>query len=404
MKHAGQDTKTKQNALLETLKKDSLDAVILHDATSICWLLNVRAFDVPFAPCITAYLIAYSSGKIKLFTSSLAGPSVESYLKNNNVTLAGLDSFEKSLMELKNKKVLLSELAPFFLAERLKNYVLGKDPCLLPKAIKNKIELQGALKAGAKDSKALMNFFNWLDKALKGKKLTELDIVDKLIQFRKEQKNFISPSFPNIVGFNDNAAIIHYQPKESSNKKITGNGILLIDSGGHYLEGTTDITRTIAIGKPTAEQIHNFTLVLKGHISLITSIFPEGACGAHLDTLAHIALWKEGKDYDHGTGHGVGSVLEVHEGPQSISRNGTYPLMEGMIVSVEPGFYKPKHYGIRIENLAYIKKSKFPGYLTFEALTYVPIDAKLVDHKMLTRDETDWLLNYNRKCSEIHKA
>ena len=271
----------------------------------------------------------------------------------------------------------------------------------MPKACKNKTELQGALKAGIKDTKALMNFFNWLYKTLKKTTLTELDIVDKLIQFRKEQKNFISPSFPSIVGFNSNGAVIHYHPKPASNKKITGNGILLIDSGSQYLEGTTDITRTIAIGKPSSEQIHNFTLVLKGHINLITAVFPQGTCGSQLDILAHLALWKEGKDYDHGTGHGVGSVLDVHEGPQNISRNSLVPLKEGMIVSIEPGFYKPKYYGIRIENLAYIKKAKFPGYLTFEALTYVPIDLKLVDFNILTKDEADWLKNYNKKCDEI---
>lgn len=401
LKHAGQATKAKSQLLTNHMKQKGLDGIIISDVTSICWLLNVRAFDIPFAPCITAYLIAHASGKLELFTSSKADADVKSYLRNNKVTIARLDSFEKAFEQLKTKKLQLSGQAPFFFIKKLKHYVLDEDPCLLPKACKNKVELQGAMKAGTKDSKALINFFNWLNEILPKKNLTELDLVAKLIQLRQEQENFISPSFPSIVGFNQNAAVIHYLPNKSSNKAITGNGILLVDSGGHYLEGTTDITRTIAIGAPTPEQIHNFTLVLKGHINLITAIFPEGTSGAQLDVLAHAALWKEGKDYDHGTGHGVGSVLEVHEGPQNIGRHGHVPLREGMIVSVEPGFYKPKHYGIRIENLAYVKKSEIPGYLAFEALTYVPIDTKLVDLDILTEDEAAWLENYNMKCNEI---
>jgi Xaa-Pro aminopeptidase len=176
------------------------------------------------------------------------------------------------------------------------------------------------------------------------------------------------------------------------------------DSGGQYLDGTTDITRTIAIGSPTSEQIHNFTLVLKSHINLITAVFPERTCGSQLDTLARIALWKEGKDYDHGTGHGVGSFLGIHEGPQNIvKQSGAAPLQEGMIVSIEPGFYKIKCYGIRIENLAYVKKSNFAGYLTFEVLTYVPIDNQLIDFNMLTEAETIWVKKYDKKCYEISK-
>jgi Xaa-Pro aminopeptidase len=402
LKYSGQSTKDKKRILIDHIQNNNLDAVILTDLTSICWLLNVRAHDLPFAPCMNARLISKASGQFELFTDATANSQIKKYLTNNNVTLIPLDLFEKELVRLKDKKLQLSGQAPYFLIQQLKNYVIAEDPCLLPKACKNKIEIQGAIRAGIKDSRVLINFFKWLNETLPERKVMELDVVQKLIRFRKEQKGFLSPSFPSIVGFNKNAALAHYFPTKSSNKQILGNGLLLIDSGGQYIDGTTDITRTIAIDTPSPEQIHNFTIVLKGHINLITAIFPEGTSGAQLDTLARAPLWKEGKDYEHGTGHGVGSFLAVHEGPQNIVKNyGTVPLKENMIVSIEPGFYKPKDYGIRIENLAYIKKANFSGYLTFEVLTYVHIDYKLINFDMLTNDEANWVKNYNLKCNEI---
>lgn len=405
LKYAGQTTNAKKKFLCKHLKENELDALILTDTTSICWLLNIRSLDIPFTPCMNAYLIIHVSGKLELFTDASANHSTQNYLTKNNIAISSIASFKKALNLLKNKSVQISDQSPFFIAHNLKHPIIAEDPCSLLKACKNNTELQGAISAGIKDSKALINFFNWLQKEHSKKTLTELDISDALITFRKKQINFISPSFPSIVGFNENSALIHYLPKKSSNKKIKGNGILLIDSGGQYLEGTTDTTRTIAIGKPTLEQIHNFTLVLKGHINLTTAIFPEGTCGSQLDALARMYLWHEGKDYAHGTGHGVGSFLKVHEGPQGISqRYATTPLKEGMIVSIEPGFYKSKSYGIRIENLVYIKKSKFTSYLAFEVLTYVPIDEKLVNFKLLTKKEADWLKNYNKKCYEIFNS
>jgi len=234
--------------------------------------------------------------------------------------------------------------------------------------------------------------------------IDEIKAAETLLEFRKENPDFLYPSFSTIAGFASNGAVIHYHATTKTNKKISGNSLLLLDSGGQYFGkdfcGTTDVTRTIAIGKPTAEMIENFTRVLKGHIALALARFPIGTSGAQLDVLARQYLWQVGLDYDHGTGHGVGSFLLVHECPQNVSRRGHQPLLPGMIISNEPGFYKENEYGIRIENLMLVEKES-DKFLCFKTLTLVPIDPRLVDFKMLTQDEKKWLCDYHRQIFDV---
>ena len=375
---------------------------MITDIASSRWLLNIRSKNVPFMPCIPCYLIVDKSGKVLLFTDNYYNDNVEKYFRNNNVAVYDLAELPNQLKKYDTKPVQISIQASHWLWQLLKNPIAGEDPCLLTKACKNKTELIGAQTACLLDSKAIMKCLNWTKTAKV--QITELDISNKILEFQRQEKTFVSSSFPSIVAFKENASLVHYRPTEIANKCVQGNGLLLIDAGGQYLSGTTDTTRTIALGQPTKEQIHNFTLVLKGHLNLIMAVFPEGTSGEQLDSLARMYLWHEGKDYDHGTGHGVGSFLSVHEGPQNIAKHASAPLCANMIVSIEPGFYKPGEYGIRIENLAYVKKHKTPGYLSFEVLTFIIIDENLIDFTMLTDQEIQWVRSYNKRCHEVFKS
>jgi Xaa-Pro aminopeptidase len=276
-------------------------------------------------------------------------------------------------------------------AKQFKKTVEVADPIQLLKACKNKTEIAGVTNAHIRDGAALTQFLCWLDSNWKGE--TEISVTEKLRTFRAAQPLFRDLSFATIAGMGANGAIVHYHATPNTNKKLT-NGLFLLDSGGQYLDGTTDVTRTIALDTPTAEQKADFTSVLKGHIALGSAVFPKGTAGIELDALARMPLWKAGKDYDHGTGHGVGCYLSVHEGPQGISRRNNIPLQPGMILSNEPGFYKAGEYGIRIENLVLVKE-KDKTFLCFETLTLAPIDRRLIDKKMLEVDEINWLNAYH---------
>jgi Xaa-Pro aminopeptidase len=392
--YAGEIPENKLKIVSSFLKEKGVESVVLSNPESICWLLNIRGNDLEFTPIVLCYAIVSKNGPVKLFLSHKPSNETNKYLKDNNVQIFTPNQFQKEISKLSGK-VCINKNTSFWIASNLRDYVVEEDPCLLPKACKNKIEINGAIQAHIKDGTAMQECLDWLHANLGKKKITELSLSEKLLEFRQKQKGFFSPSFQSIVGFKDNGAIIHHKATKENHKEIKGNGLLLIDSGGQYFEGTTDITRTIAIGKPTAEQIHNFTLVLKGHIKVLSAVFPESFTGADLDKLAREDLKKEGKDYAHGTGHGVGSFLSVHEGPQSISSKGVVKLQPGMILSIEPGFYKEGEYGIRIESLAYVKKAKKSGYLEFVVLTKVPIDEKLVDFNLLTPQEKEWLQEYN---------
>jgi Xaa-Pro aminopeptidase len=281
------------------------------------------------------------------------------------------------------------------------------DPCMLPKACKNRVELDGTREAHRRDGAAVTRFLAWLARTAAQGGLREIAASDRLEAFRKEGQYFRDLSFPTISGAGSNGAIVHYRASPETEKLLEPGTLYLLDSGAQYLDGTTDITRTIAIGEPTAEMRENFTRVLKGHIALATARFPKGTTGTQLDSFARRALWQVGLDYDHGTGHGVGSYLSVHEGPQRISKApNTQPLLPGMIVSNEPGYYKTGAYGIRIENLIVVQpderdaKENGRDMLHFETITLAPIDRNLVARDLLDRDEAAWLDGYHARVRE----
>jgi Xaa-Pro aminopeptidase len=281
----------------------------------------------------------------------------------------------------------------------------GVDPCQLPKACKNPVEVEGARKAHIRDGAAVSKFLAWMAREAPGGHLTEIDVAEMLEGCRREQGGLTDLSFDSISGSGEHAALPHYRVTRSSNRTLNKDEIFLIDSGGQYPDGTTDITRTMIVGTPSAEMKDRFTRVLKGHISLATVRFPEGTTGAQLDTLARRPLWDAGCDYDHGTGHGVGSYLSVHEGPQSISKKPiTQPLLPGMICSNEPGFYKTGEYGIRIENLVVVSEAKDIGgdrkVMEFETITLAPIDLNLIELSLLSAEEKDWLNAYHVRVRE----
>ncbi|TVS92560.1 M24 family metallopeptidase, partial [Wolbachia pipientis] len=269
-----------------------------------------------------------------------------------------------------------------------------EDPCLIYKAVKNQTEIAGAINAHIKDGVAVTNFLYWLENNV-GNGITELKAEERILEHRKEQDLFKQPSFPTISAFNENGAIIHYRASSKTNKVIQKSGLYLIDSGGQYLNGTTDVTRTVVVGNPTNEQITHYTIVLKAHIAIASVIFPSGTTGGELDILARTHLWKFGMDYMHGTGHGVGSYLSVHEGPQAISKGNKMKLTPGMILSNEPGYYIPGEYGIRIENLMYVDRQE-NSFLHFKQLTFIPYDRRLIDVQMLTKDEIEWINSYHQ--------
>jgi Xaa-Pro aminopeptidase len=284
--------------------------------------------------------------------------------------------------------------------------VRGKDVCELPKARKNETELAGARAAHERDGVAMSRFLSWFDREAPKGRLDEIKAAKQLELYRTETGKLRDISFPTISAYGPNAASPHYRVTETSNRKIKGDGIYLVDSGGQYFDGTTDITRTIAVGRPTEAMRDRFTRVIKGHIAIATARFPKGTSGAQLDVLARKALWDTGLDFDHGTGHGVGSYLSVHEGPQRISKLGHVPLEPGMIVSNEPGYYREDEYGIRIENLLAVRPlerrdGEEREMMSFETLTWAPIDLHLVNAALLTEDETEWLDDYHERVFEV---
>lgn len=409
---AGETSSVKRKRVANILKEASVNALVLTSLDSIAWLLNIRGEDVECTPLALSFAILHQSGKADLFidpeklnddVSKHLGKSVSCYEK---------DRFEEALAALgKSKKRVMvdpkrAHKAIFdILMSANAEIVEAADPCQIDKACKNQIELEGTRAAHVRDAAAVCRFLCWLDENGPSGKYDELDAVKKLYQFREEVPLFRGNSFDTISGAGSNGAIVHYNVKEAKSKRIEKNMLYLVDSGGQYLDGTTDVTRTVAIGEPTEEQRDNFTRVLKGHIALAQARFPKGRTGAHLDTLARKPLWDVGLDYDHGTGHGVGCYLGVHEGPQSISPLGhSVALQAGMILSNEPGYYKTGEYGIRIENLVIVRNSDFRGQErpmhTFETITLVPIDTRLVNAHMMNVAEITWLNIYHAKVRE----
>ncbi|MFY9287599.1 MAG: aminopeptidase P family protein [Alphaproteobacteria bacterium] len=411
MIYAGKSNIEKREMIASELQRKNLSAAVITDPASIAWLLNIRGGDVPNTPLPLSFAIIRASSRVKWFVD---GRKVTGGLQDHLTSQVDIEDpkqFPYALDQLANEKQPVridpTEAASWIL-ERLKaakvQLDLGEDLCVLPKACKNQIELEGMRSAHRRDGAALVKFFAWLEKALVTDTVTEISAEEKLAEFRSAHNLYRGPSFDTISGAGGHGAIVHYRATQVSNRKLENGQLYLLDSGGQYLDGTTDVTRTISIGAPTAEMRDRFTRVLKGHIALASIRFPEGTTGADLDVLARQPLWAVGLDYNHGTGHGVGTYLGVHEGPQGISKRNKVPLKPGMVVSNEPGYYKAGQYGIRVENLQAVVEtvdiSSERKMLGFETLTLVPIDRRLIEVDMLTKDERDWVNNYHIRVRE----
>lgn len=402
---AGESSADKRARLAADMKKAGHRAAVLTLPDSICWLLNIRGADIPHVPIVQAYAILHDDGAVLLFADPAKFDGVD---PKPDFSLRPFEDFAESLGELTGPVRLDRNSAPkgaaLALAAAGIEIALADDPCVLPKACKNQTELDGARSAHLRDAAAMVKFLRWLDDAAPSGRLTEISVVERLENFRRESNALTDISFETIAGAGPDAALPHYRVNEASNRPVVPGELLLVDSGGQYRDGTTDITRTIATGPAEPEEIRAFTLVLKGMIAISRVRFPRGLAGRDLDALARYPLWLDGRDYDHGTGHGVGSFLSVHEGPQRISRLSEAPLRPGMILSNEPGYYREGHFGIRTENLIVVRAADKTGdgrdQLDFETLSFVPIDKRLIEKDLLTEDEVAWLDAYHQTCFE----
>ncbi len=409
---AGQSHAEKRSLVAAWLAERGCDAVVIAALDSVAWLLNVRGRDVPRTPVALAFAIVHADASVDLFAApDKITPALTAHL-GAQVRCHPRDRFEAALKGFAGRRVSAdpqSCVAAIFDALEAGGATIleARDPCVLPRAIKNKVEVAGTVAAHVRDGAALTRFLAWFDREAPKGGLDELSAAERLRQFRAETNSLEDLSFDTISAAGPNAALPHYRVSAETNLPIAMNSIYLVDSGGQYRDGTTDVTRTMVVGTPTAEMKDRFTRVLKGHISLARAIFPAGTKGVQLDALARQHLWAAGLDYNHGTGHGVGSYLSVHEGPQRIAAawsaqpGGDEPLQPGMILSNEPGYYKTGDYGIRIENLVLVEQREAPGaereLLGFRELTLAPIDKRLVDLSLLTAEERDWWNAYHAR-------
>jgi len=413
---AGRTSAEKRGELAKWLETEKLDATVICALDSLAWLFNIRGSDIERTPVVLANAIVHASGEADLFIEQgKVTPELRAHL-GNAVTVRAADEFAEALGALADKRVVADPdscvAAVFSLLEDAGAQVVEKaDPCALPKAIKNEAEQAGHKAAQARDGAALSRFLHWLSiEAPKGG-VDELAAADRLQKFREATDMLRDLSFDTISGSGPNGAIVHYRVSEETNRKLEPGSVFLLDSGGQYPDGTTDVTRTVWIAgsdDPSAEGRDRFTRVLKGHIALATAVFPKGTKGGQLDVLARQHLWRGGVDYAHGTGHGVGSFLSVHEGPQRIAKSSSpseQELLPGMIVSNEPGYYKTGSYGIRIENLVLVEPREIDGaegdWFGFETLTLAPIERRLVDWSLMTPDEIDWWNAYHARVLEV---
>ncbi|KUO54460.1 MAG: X-Pro aminopeptidase [Alphaproteobacteria bacterium BRH_c36] len=409
---AGESAADKISAVQARLKTRGLDAVVLTSRESIAWLFNLRGSDVKHTPVFSAFAIVHQRARPELFveTSKLGAAARKSLTPVAKI--AGYDTFEERLKDLKaaSKKVGLDPTtASYAIAARLggaRRIVRFSDPCVAPRAIKNAAEIAGTRAAHARDGVAVARFLAWLDDNAGSGEIDEITAAQTLEGFRHHTGELKEISFDTIAGSGPNGAIVHYRVNAKTNRKLKPGELFLVDSGAQYADGTTDITRTVAIGKPTNDMRRHFTLVLKGNIAIDTACFPKGTRGRDLDSLARNPLWQAGLDYDHGTGHGVGSYLSVHEGPVAISRTNAEFVKPGMILSNEPGYYRAGRYGIRIENLVLVKEPEIPKggerpMMSFETLTLAPIDRRLIDVGLLTRAERVWVDAYHARVQKM---
>ncbi len=409
--YAGKSATEKREEIAAILRDAKQDAAVVTDPASIAWLLNIRGDDVPFTPFALGFALVHADGGTELFMAPSKLPEATRAWLGNTVSVQDRSALPAALARLRGKKVRVDASgSPAWFAQQLRSVgaevVGGTDPCILPKACKNPVERQGFRNAHARDAVAVCQFLHWLETA--GGRETEISAAAQLLSFRAQVDLFRGESFPAISGAGENGAIIHYRVSPETNRKLNPNEPYLIDSGAQYSDGTTDITRTIWTGPDAPPQTlrDHVTRVLKGHIAIATLVFPAGVGGAHIDAFARAALWQVGRDYDHGTGHGVGSYLSVHEGPVSIARAAKPVAMAaGMVLSNEPGYYLPGQYGIRLENLLLVEERDFPGalkpFLGFETLTWAPFDKRLIDRALLTGPEIAWIDAYHAKVAAL---
>jgi Xaa-Pro aminopeptidase len=380
-------------------------AAVITLPDSLAWLLNIRGTDIPRNPVPHGFVVLHADATVTLYMDAVKLTDLGAHL-GDTVTLRSPGDFLPDLAALNGPVQIDPATCPVAVADALGDVTEAADPCLLPKARKNTAELNGTRAAHLRDALAMVRFLAWLDAQTPGS-FTEIDVVKQVEAERRATNALRDISFETISGSGPNGAIVHYRVTEATDRTVGAGDLLLVDSGGQYVDGTTDITRTIAIGEVGAEETAAFTRVLRGMIALSHLRFPKGMAGRDIDMIARVALWEAGMDYGHGTGHGVGSYLSVHEGPQRIARTGTVPLEQGMILSNEPGFYREGAFGIRIENLIAVEPApKLYGQtvaemLQFETLTWVPIDRRLVDADLLTAAERNWLNDYHRRVHDM---
>ncbi len=403
---AGKTSQEKRAEISKLIKENKCHACLITAGDSICWLLNIRGADIEFSPLCLSYVILYEDGSVDWFIDKAKLSNEIIYKLGKGVRIFAFDDIKSRLNKLKSKTLWVdNKSTPIWFLSVLKENNIKifdkEDPCILPKAIKSLSEQEAIRKAHIADGVAIVKFLKWIDDNQNKIEVSELSAEQTLENFRRENNNYIAPSFSTIAGFNDNGAIIHYRATNRTNKLIKGNGLLLVDSGGQYRWGTTDITRTIAIGNPTQEMKENYTRVLKGHIAVASAVFPKNIKGRDIDAMARKSLQEVGLDYDHGTGHGVGCYLCVHEAATNISPKEEKSFESGMLISNEPGFYKEGEYGIRIENLIFVKEDKKLEKYYFETVTLVPYDNRLIITEMLDNKEKEWLLKYYNKLLEV---
>jgi Xaa-Pro aminopeptidase len=409
---AGRSAAEKLAEIRETLAKDKLDAVLLTLPDSIAWLFNIRGGDVAHTPVALAFAVVPASGKASLFIDpAKVGDNVRGHLSEVADVLPP-SHLEKALAVLGETKARVRidpETVAIYFRHALDaagaSVVTGDDPCILPKAIKNETEIAGMREAHKRDGAAMARFLAWFDQNAPQGGVDEISAALKLEELRRETGKLKELSFDTISAAGAHGAIVHYRPTWTTNTKLEPGTLFLIDSGGQYVDGTTDVTRTIAVGEPSATMRRHYTLVLKAHIAIATARFPKGARGQDLDPFARRPLWEAGLDYDHGTGHGVGSYLSVHEPPQRLSRHGTVELQPGMILSNEPGLYREGEYGIRLETLILVTKAEpveggNRDMRGFETLTLVPFDRRLIDPALLSPQELLWLNDYHARVQD----
>ncbi len=410
VKLAGESAPDKLKRVQGELKKLRADALVVSDPQNVAWAFNIRGADVAHTPIALAFALIPREGKPVLY---LDGAKLDNKTRHALEEIASVRApaeLTDDVAQLKGKTVRLDQASAADALTRLVESsggrpLRGADPITLMKAVKNHAEIAGTRAAHKRDGVAMARFLAWLAREAPTGIVTEIDAVEALESFRRDTGVLKDISFATIAGSGPNGAIVHYRVTRASNRTLKPNELFLVDSGAQYEDGTTDITRTVAIGAPSEEMRDRFTRVLKGHIAIATAIFPENTSGAQLDPLARIALWQAGLDFDHGTGHGVGSYLSVHEGPARISKLGTVPLRRGMILSNEPGYYKTAAYGIRIENLVLVIAAPEPAGAekpvnAFETLSLAPIDRTLIDTRLLTAKERHWVDSYHARVQE----